>query len=218
MELADLVLAPSTFAKKTIEKYFDKKVLVTPYGIDVPRALQTVPRKDDIFRLVFAGTISVQKGIPLLLETWKSLGWSKSELILAGAWQLAEDAKRKLPQGVRHIGRVPQDSLIKIFLDSDWLVFPSNSEGYGLVILEALAHGLPVLASKATGAVDLPKSEAIRLFDPENPEQLAEVLIEARGKRGKSLAPEAKKAVADCSWEKYRLAVRSVAESITGKS
>lgn len=203
MEMADLILAPSTFSQKTIQRYYDKKVLVAPYGISVPKGL--VPsKKDDIFRAVFAGTISVQKGVPLLLETWRRLGWSKSELILAGTWQLAEDARKKLPQGVSYIGQVSQIELMKIFLRSDWLVFPSNSEGYGLVILEALAHGLPVLASTATGAGDLPSSEAVRLFEPENPEQLAEALIAAKAIHGKSLSGEARRIAQGCSWENYR--------------
>jgi glycosyltransferase involved in cell wall biosynthesis len=212
MELADLVLVPSTFSQKTIQRYFDKKVLVASYGVDVPKELQVMQKKDDIFRIVFAGTICVQKGIPLLLETWKRLGWSKSELILVGTWQLAEDARKKLPRGVRYIGQVSQIELMKNFLKSDWLVFPSNSEGYGLVILEALAHGLPVLASTATGAADLPASEAIRLFEPENSEQLAEALIAAKAAKGKDLTVEARRIAAECSWEKYRQKVRDAVQ------
>lgn len=204
MELADLILTPSTFSKKTITNYFDKKVIITPYGVDVPKELQIMQKKDDIFRVVFAGTICVQKGIPLLLKTWKQLGWSKSELTLVGTWQLNRDVIRKLPQGVKYIGRVSQQELMRIFLKSDWLVFPSNSEGYGLVILEALAHGLPVLASTATGAVDLPASEAIRLFEPENPEQLAQTLIAAKAAFGKSLSKEARRIAQGCTWERYR--------------
>ncbi len=208
MDLADLVLAPSTFAKNTIQQYFDKKILIAPYGVDVPKEMQPKAKKNDIFRLVFAGTISVQKGVPLLLETWKRLGWAKSELILAGTWQLAKDAKKNLPPGVRYVGRVTRNDLMKIFLESDWFVFPSNSEGFGLVILEALAHGLPVLASKATGAVDLPESGAVRLFEPENPEQLSEALILAKADRDQNLFQEARRIASGCSWEAYRQKVK----------
>lgn len=214
MELANLVLAPSTFSQKTIKDYFNKKVIITPYGIDMPKKPQMIPKKDDIFRIVFAGTVSVQKGVPLLLEAWEQLGWSKSELIVVGSWQLAQGAKKRLPQGVRYMGRVTQQELMRIFLTSDWLVFPSNSEGYGLVILEALAHGLPVLASTATGAADLPKSEAVRLFEPEDPEQLAEALIAAKADQGKNFSGEARRIAAGCSWETYRRKVREAVDSL----
>jgi glycosyltransferase involved in cell wall biosynthesis len=81
-----------------------------------------------------------------------------------------------------------------------------------LVILEALAHGLPVLASTATGAADLPASEAIRLFEPENSEQLAEALIAAKAAKGKDLTVEARRIAAECSWEKYRQKVRDAVQ------
>ena len=95
-----------------------------------------------------------------------------------------------------------------LFRGSDWLILPSNFEGYGLVILEALAQGLPILASTATGAADLPKSGAVRLFESENPEQLAQALIEAKADRGKDLSKEARRVAEGCSWKAYREKVR----------
>ena len=73
--------------------------------------------------------------------------------------------------------------------------------GYGL-------QGLPILASTATGAADLPNSEAVRLFEPENSEQLAEALIQAKVHRDKDLGREARRIAEECSWKAYREKVR----------
>ena len=143
-----------------------------------------------------------------MLEAWKKLGWKDAELVLAGSWQLAKPMERHLPAGVRHAGQLAHAELMALFRDCDWLVLPSNIEGYGLVILEALAQGLPVMASTTTGAADLPKSEAVRLFEPENPDQLAEVLIEAKNGKGLNYAQAAARVVEISSWSNYRAKVR----------
>ena len=214
MELADVVLTACGFARDTIREFFDKEVRLAPYGVNLPATAEAKKEKDGVFRVVYAGTASVRKGVPLLMEVWKRLGWGDAELVLAGSWQLARPLGKNLPAGVRYAGRLAHGELMKVFQEADWLILPSNFEGYGLVILEALAQGLPVLASTATGAADLPKSEAVRLFGPESPEQLAEALIAAKAARGKDLSEEARRIAAGCSWENYRKAVNEAVQPL----
>ena len=214
MELADVVITACSFARDTIREFFDKEVKLAPYGIDLPEQMDQKPMRDGVFRLVYAGTASVRKGTPLLLEAWRKLGWKDAELVLAGSWQLAKPVEKRLPGGVKYAGQLSHGQLMNLFRESDWMILPSNFEGYGLVILEALAQGLPVLASTATGAVDLPKSEAVRPFEPENPDQLAEVLIRAKADRDKSLSQEARRVAERCSWKAYRNKVQEVVEPL----
>lgn len=216
MELADVVVTACGFARDTIREFSGKKTCLAPYGVDLPTGWETIRKPHKTFRVIFAGTVSVHKGVPLLLETWRRLGWKDAELVLAGSWQLATQVKNKLPRGVVHLDRIPRPELMNLFCRSDWLVLPSNSEGYGLVILEALAHGLPVLASTATGAADLPASRAVRLFDPENPDQLAEELLAAKAMFGKDLGEEARKIAAGCTWEAYRKKIREAVLPLLG--
>ena len=210
MELADVVITACTFAKNTIESFFNKHVGLAPYGVDLPEENPASIQKDRTFRLIYAGTASVRKGTPLLLETWRKLEWKNAELIMAGAWQLVRPMERHLPPGVRHVGQLAHEGLMDLFRKADWLILPSNFEGYGLVILEALAQGLPVMASTATGAADLPKSPAVQLFEPDNPDQLAEVLIRAKNNQGENLSKEARKVAEGCSWESYRKKMREI--------
>jgi glycosyltransferase involved in cell wall biosynthesis len=211
MELADVVITACSFARNTIREFFDKAVKLAPYGVDLPERMDRKTGRDGAFRVVYAGTASVRKGTPLLLETWKKLGWKDAELVLAGSWQLARPMEKHLPEGVRHVGQLAHTELMDLFRKSDWLILPSNFEGYGLVILEALAQGVPVLASTATGASDLPQSEAVRLFEPENPRELADLLIMTKADRDKDFSEKARKVAEGCCWAKYRERVRSIA-------
>lgn len=208
MELADIVLAPSNFVAETIRQHFNKRVVVANYGADaVFSGKNSSNDTENPFRVLFVGTASVRKGVPMLLEVWRKLGWRNAELVLVGSWQLGLPVGKYLPTGVKYLGKLSQTELTRVYTDADCLVHPSNFEGFSLSILEALGLGLPVLASTATGAADLPMSEAVRLFEPENPEQLAEALIAAKVARGKDLSGEARRIAAGCSWEKYRKAV-----------
>jgi starch synthase len=213
MELADVVLTACSFARDTIQKFFEKEVKLAPYGVDLPATAPKRKERDRVFRVVYAGTASVRKGVPLLLEVWKKLGWRDAELVMAGSWQLARPMEKHLPAGVKHAGQLSQRELMDLFGQADWLILPSNFEGYGLVILEALAQGLPVLASTATGAADLPKSEAVRVFEPESPEQLAEVLIAAKALKDKDISGEARRIAAGCRWENYRKSINEAVGS-----
>ena len=216
MELADIVLTACSFARDSIREFFDKDVRLVPYGVDLPPEVYEKKQNDGKFRVIFAGTASIRKGIPLLLKVWEKLGWKDAELVLAGSWQLARPMERHLPPGVNYAGQLSHQELMGLFFETDWLVLPSNFEGYGLVILEALAHGLPVLASTATGAADLPKSDAVQMFEPENPDHLAEVLIAAKKVDRKRLGGEARRIAAGCSWENYRKKLIEVTEPLPG--
>ena len=70
--------------------------------------------------MVYAGTASVRKGTPLLLETWRKLGWKDAELVLAEAWQLARPMEKHLPAGVRHAGQLAHGELMDLFRESNW--------------------------------------------------------------------------------------------------
>ena len=104
MELADLVLAPSRFVEATIKSHFpDKPVALAPYGVDVDfwRPVPG-PRRAGPLRFIFAGQISVRKGIPDLIDAWQKVALRDAELELVGSWHLADAKRRSLPAGIRH--------------------------------------------------------------------------------------------------------------------
>lgn len=157
-ELASLIIANSSFTARSLEGT----------GVDmdkvrvVPRA---APEIDPGWRLVartrpplvlFAGSVSIRKGAHLLLDAWRMLNATQgAELLLAGQWLLPEAWRRSLPAGVRVVPWLTRAELRDAYQRATVLVLPSLFDGFGLVVTEALAHGLPVITTHSTGAADL---------------------------------------------------------------
>jgi glycosyltransferase involved in cell wall biosynthesis len=85
-------------------------------------------------------------------------------------------------------------------------VFPSFFEGFALVLLEAMASGLPIISTTATAAPDL-ISDPLQgiVIDPENQEQLEAAMVAMRSQRGRlaEMSHAARRRAEEFSWDKY---------------
>jgi starch synthase len=155
--LADLVIVPCEWAQESLRfsrRPLNKPVLKIPYATpaaDIP-ARRGRPRGP--FTVLFAGQIGVRKGVPLLLEAWKRLGLKDARLLLAGSMNLDEKYLSRYG-GFDYLGALPRMRLLEVMKEADLFVFPSLAEGFGLVIGEAMAVGLPVLTTRNTGGPEL---------------------------------------------------------------
>ena len=217
MELADLVLVPSSFVRRTIERFMEKRIVLASYGVDTEFWCPATSsrRQSGPMRFIYAGQCSIRKGTPLLLEAWKAAGLVDAELHLVGSWHLADSKLRELPDGVRYLGHVSSESLRAQLQNADVFVFPSFFEGFGLVVLEAMACGLPTISSDATVAVDIADESAIRIFPVGDVEMLLEHLRFFADSRGSLVAMgKAARAMAQMlTWKGYRSAVSAACES-----
>jgi len=156
--LADRIVVPSSFASQTlIENGVPAhKITVIPFGVDLS-AFRPAPRSDlsRPLRFVFVGRMVAPKGIPLLLQVWRSLGNSHAELWLVGSLNERQAPLIEPLPGLRVLGKVSPLELQGVLRQCDVLVFPSYFEGLAQVQLEALAAGLPIIATDASGAGDL---------------------------------------------------------------
>lgn len=125
---------------------------------------------------LFVGRLDSGKGIKTLLETWRRLS-GKVRVKIVGDGEmggLVEEASGKIP-GVEWLGTRGRDEVISLMKDARALIFPSIwYEGFPMVIVEALATGLPVLASD-TGSMSsliIPGVNGLH-HSPGNPEELA---------------------------------------------
>lgn len=158
--IADAITVPSSVAKRSFEAMGvpAEKIHAIPYGVRLDRFRPAVnPPSLDRFEVLFAGHVSLRKGIPYLLQAFERLKHSGKRLTVVGAIQ---DELRPLlatwpTDRVVFTGPLPQTELAQLMARSHVLVLPSVEEGLALVQAQAMACGCPVLATTASGAEDL---------------------------------------------------------------
>lgn len=155
---ADYVSLLSEHSRESfIERGFPPdRLFVNPLGVDLS-CFRPSPRPDGSVRILFVGAWSQQKGADLLLSAMER----------RPSWQLTHvgtigDADQRHLSNVNYIGTRDHRQLSEIMRDHHVLVLPSRQDGFGMVLLEGLASGLPVVASRMTGGRDIRE----RLTDP----------------------------------------------------
>lgn len=155
--LATRISAASTFSIDTLVENGvpREKIWLNPYGVDARKFEVRGSDRGRPLRFLFVGAVTARKGVPLLLEAWSRLCPSQAELWLVGP--VSDDDRRLIgePPGVRVLGAMPHDKIPDAMRACDVFVFPSLFEGFGLVILEAMACGLPVISTAATAGPDV---------------------------------------------------------------
>ena len=157
-QLATKIIVASSYTQQTLvsQGISADKIIVNPYGVDLEKFYpSTLNRINHPLRFLFLGPILPRKGIPLLLEAWRSLALKDCELWLVGPIRPQE--RRLIPElpGLKILGKYPHKDLPDLLRQCDVLVFPSYCEGFAQVLLEALASGLPIITTEATAGPDL---------------------------------------------------------------
>jgi glycosyltransferase involved in cell wall biosynthesis len=153
----DLIFVPSSFAMRTFtgKGVPRDKLRLNPYGVDLAM-FHREPKSDSTFRILFVGTLSLQKGLPYLFEAMGGLGRPDVELLVIGAIEAEmRPIMAKYEGSFRYLGTVARSELHKHYSQASVLVLPSIQEGLALVQAQAMACGVPVIASENTGAADL---------------------------------------------------------------
>ncbi|MGN6579877.1 MAG: glycosyltransferase family 4 protein [Bordetella sp.] len=145
------VMAPTPVVKQDLEKFgFDNVVLWTR-GVDLdiyhPMESKVLDTTRPIF--LYVGRVAVEKNV----EAFLALDLPGSKWI-AGTGPVLEKLKAQYPDA-NYLGVLSQAELAKVYAAADVFVFPSKTDTFGLVLLEALACGTPVAAYPVTGPVDV---------------------------------------------------------------
>lgn len=157
-QVADLILAPNDDILGTITSLTAKPGRLMPHGVDCgrfqPRSRELVdPSRTHPFTIGYVGRLTPEKNVRVLAELEAELlsrGFSDIRLMVVGegserAW-LARRMKRAVFRGV-----LREDALAAAYSEMDVFVFPSASDTLGLVLLEAMASGLPIIAFRTSG-------------------------------------------------------------------
>lgn len=157
LQLAHRIVVNSSFARDCLLQagVGEDRITVVPLGAP-PIVEGERDERNGPFVFLSAGSQSARKGTHYLLQAWRTLApRAGAELWLTGSMKLPPSLLAGLPGTVVARNTVPQQELFEHFRRADVLVFPSLSEGFGMVITEAMAHGLPVITTPNTAGRDL---------------------------------------------------------------
>ncbi len=127
------------------------RVEVVPHGVEVVTGVKPLPKA---FTVGYLGQTGPDKGWPYLLKAWAKLGYKDSSLVMAGPRinQIIPFIRAFGGGNVRLLGFVPSPS--DLYNLCTVYVQPSVTEGFGIEVLEAMAHGRVVLTSTGAGAAE----------------------------------------------------------------
>jgi glycosyltransferase involved in cell wall biosynthesis len=209
LNLADQIIVPSQFVRRTLLQAGQLKasVNVVPYGAPPVQAIEekrTISNQK--IKIIFVGILSQRKGLGYLLRAVEKVR-SNVELTMIGK---RVGQCRALDEGLRVHRWIPSlshDEVLQEIRRHDVMVFPSLFEGFGLVVLEAMSCGVPVIATVQGGAPDfLSDGEDGFLVPIRSAEAIAEKLELLIRDRDWLLAMSqaAMRKAAYHSWESYR--------------
>jgi glycosyltransferase involved in cell wall biosynthesis len=201
---ADLVLCSS---RATMEDCVDAglasdRLRLVPLGVDAQRVdRDEVARVAAVYQLpprylLFVGTVEPRKNLRGLAEAVARLD-EPLPLIVAGA-QGWGDIAMPPEADVRFVGFVPATDLAGLYGGAEVFCYPSQREGYGLPVLEAMAQGTPVVTSRGTSTEEAAGGAAV-LVDPFDPDDIAKGIADAAARR-ESLAMAGLARAATATW------------------
>ncbi|MBI4843575.1 MAG: glycosyltransferase family 4 protein [Nitrospirae bacterium] len=156
-EEADYITVRSSFAGRTFTErgITADRLFAVPSGIRMENFRQT-KKEDDVFRIIYCGLSCIKKGTHCLLRAFKELEMKNAELWLIG--DALDDIRPMMKhyEGIyKALPFIQKNELFKYYSQGSVFVMPSLEEGLAKVIIEAMACGLPVIATENTGAEDI---------------------------------------------------------------
>lgn len=179
IKLADYHIVASSFSRDALlyDGVPSSNIFVIPYGINSTLKCRPPKASADLkLNLLYVGRVDQRKGIYQILEAAKYLHNSNIIFNIVGPGvELMSDLFQPYKPYVNFHGPAYFEKLKEHYMSNDVFLFPSMGDGFGLVLLEAMAAGLPVIASKNSGGIDI-IDEGINgfLIDSCNTKQLIE--------------------------------------------
>jgi glycosyltransferase involved in cell wall biosynthesis len=181
---ADKIVAISDHSYEVltdIYQFNEERVTRILHGVEVERFNPKNPTHPDIDpdvkTLLYVGRLGPRKGLDLLLEAVSATEVGNFELIIAGSGRHEAHLRNRcsklgIADRVRFLGYVPDDDLPSLYASADIFVLPSTYEGFGLVLLEAMSSGTPVIATKVGGIPSVVENDKTGFLIPRDSDAL----------------------------------------------
>jgi glycosyltransferase involved in cell wall biosynthesis len=224
---ADAATAISTATAARVQGVWERPVSIVPFGAAVePSSDQPIAppfAKDGPIRLLFVGRLVERKGIEYLVRALARVAHVRPATLTVvgeGEWEseIRQAVERSgMSSRVHFTGFVPKRELTRLYGECDLFVLPAvvdrkgDTEGLGVVLLEALSFGRPVIASDVGGIPDIVRpGETGWLVKPGDPGALAATILEA----ARDPSEARRRAARGLKWVEERFAVPRVADSL----
>jgi len=155
LELADHIIVNSEYSAESLRYWgVGKNVTVLPIPSSVNRKRKDKINTSKPLKVLFLGFLSLRKGVHIALKAIDLLVKKGFEvqLILAGLC-LIEPSKLNEYEGNHYLGPVPASAVPELIDSCDVLLFPTLSDGFGMVQVEAISRGIPVITTKNSAAI-----------------------------------------------------------------
>ncbi|ESA33404.1 group 1 glycosyl transferase [Leptolyngbya sp. Heron Island J] len=188
---AAAVTVNSSFTHKILqENVYAGEISVIPYGLTIEAKLPTSRNEGEMQKLLFVGRLDERKGLRYLLDAMPEILANQAvELRIIGKGHLEEEVKAQckamgLEESVNFLGFVTKEELADEYASCDVFVLPAivdskgDTEGLGIVMIEALAHRKPVIASNVGGISDVITHDETGILIPQRePKALAKAVL-----------------------------------------
>ena len=185
-------IAVSGAARHFIDRYFPGDYKVIPNGVDLDRFANSQPitrYRDGTLNIFFLGRFESRKGVMYLLKAYRQLRLRGIDcrLLLAGVGPQEREVRRYIAtrrlSGVELLGRISDEDKVRYFATADVYVSPATGqESMGIVLLEALASGTPIVCSDIHGYRSVVRrGEQGLLVPPRDVRALADALAQLLG-------------------------------------
>jgi|APCry1669192010_1035390.scaffolds.fasta_scaffold01796_4 glycosyltransferase involved in cell wall biosynthesis len=160
--VADLVMVNSDWSKQALirQGVRDEKIVVVPLAYEAEMArVKGLNMKKEVFtqkqplRVLFLGQVILRKGIQYLIEAARLLGNESVHFDVVGSIGISQAGVKSAPSNMTFHGPVNRLETDSFYRAADLFVLPTLSDGFALTQLEAMAHGLPVIATPNCGEV-----------------------------------------------------------------
>jgi alpha-1,3-rhamnosyl/mannosyltransferase len=234
LRVSSAILTPSRAAAADLRRHtasVDGRVTAIHSAVDPsfrPQPLEQVERTlanlhvPDRY-VLYVGSNRPHKNLPRLIEAWARVDWCDGPLVVAGPWEESVPAARervaelRLGGRVQFLGAVSEDDLRRLYTGATLFVFPSEYEGFGFPVLEAMSCGAAVACSNAGSLAEIADGTA-ELFPPHDVDAMATVLTSllADANRRSDLAQRGLQRAASLTWEATSRQVLAVYRRVAG--
>lgn len=217
-DVSDKIIVNSNHTRNSLIAYDvnPSKIKIIPLSINcIPLAKnKRLPIDNRRIQIIFVGNISLAKGFQYFAEAQKILS-DKYEFIAIGALDLPKELFIKHKWNVKLVGRIDKVSLEKYYQEASVLVFPTLSDGFGQVQLEALSFGMPVVATENCASVVTSGLDG-EVIPIKNTQAIAEAILKITSNEAiyEEYSINALKKVDNYSYEKIKSAFNEFATTL----